>query len=107
MEKNKAQSFYTKYLSEEACSLKICFKIIAPLNARGNLRQSACSTAAAAGEAMEVWAVTVLTPFFYINTTAIQIFTEPYWQMSTCFYRLVLSWIVSLCPRKQNKDQWT
>lgn len=31
-------NFYTNQLPEEAGSLKICFKTVAPLYARGNLR---------------------------------------------------------------------
>lgn len=55
----------------------------------------------------QVWAVTVLAPFFYTNTTTIssQNHTD---RFQRAFAGLVFSWIVSLCPRKnqQNKDQW-
>lgn len=98
-------NFYAKYLSEKVGSFKICFKIVAPLYARGNLRgnQPGAQELNAVGEATKVWAVKILAPFFYTNTTTIS------WQNHTDrFQRAFAGWLLTgLCPSAHANTSWT
>lgn len=97
-------NFYTKYLSEEVGSLKICFKIVSPLYARGNLRgnQPGAQELNVLGEATEIWAVTILAPFFYTNATTISSQNH-----TDRFQRAFAGWLLTgLCPSAHTNTSW-